>query len=154
MTTPTLRGPAALHLDFPWGSAQPSLWRWIVATVVALAGSIAACAGLAALGIALVPSTAAYEHYQFGDYAKLTTVGVVAAAIGWPLVTLATTHAQRLYLWAAIVVTIVSFAPDLWILRGGQPAPAVADLAVMHVAVGLVTYLAMVFIAPQRRPRV
>jgi hypothetical protein len=150
MTSPTLRGPAPLHLDFPWGTAQPSLLRWIVATVVALGGSIAACAALATAGIALFPSTAGYEHYQFGDYAKLTTIGVIGAAIAWPLVTLVTTRASRLSLWLAIIVTIVSFAPDAWILRGGQPAPAVADLAVMHVAVGVVTYLALVFIAPQR----
>ncbi len=153
MTTPTLRGPAALHLDFPAGNAQPALWRWLVASIIALAGSIAACATLAAIGIALVPSTAGYEHYGFSDYAKLTTLGVGAAAITWPIVTLVTTRARRLYLWLAIIVTIVSFAPDLWILRGGQPAPAVADLAVMHVAVGLITYLALVFIAPQRTKR-
>jgi len=150
MTSPTLRGPALLHLDLPLGAAQPSLVRWIVATVVALAASIAACAALAAAGIALFPSTAGYEHYQFGDYAKLTTIGVIGAAIAWPVVTLVTTRARRLYLWLAILVTIVSFAPDAWILRGGQPAPAVADLAVMHVAVGVITYLALVVIATQR----
>ena len=66
------------------------------------------------------------------------------------LVTLVTTHARRLYLWAAITVTIVSFAPDLWILRGGQPAPAVLDLAVMHIAFAVVTYFSMILIAPQR----
>jgi hypothetical protein len=150
MTSPTLRGPALLHLDFPRGTAQPSLVRWVVATVVALGASIVACAALAAVGIALVPSTAGYEHYRFGDYAKLTTIGVIAAAIAWPIVTLVTTRARRLYLWLAIIVTLVSFAPDAWILRGGQPAPAVADLAVMHIAVGVITSLALVFIAPQR----
>jgi hypothetical protein len=153
MTSPSLRGPAALHLDFPWGAAQPSVWRWIVATVVALGASVAACAALAAAGIALFPSTAGYEHYQFGDYAKLTTIGVIGAAIAWPLTTLVTTRARRLYLWLAVVVTIVSFAPDAWILRSGQPAPAVAGLAVMHVAVGVITFLALVFIAPQRHAR-
>jgi hypothetical protein len=150
MTTPSLRGPALLHLDVPWGSAQPRLWRWIVATIVAVALSIAACAALAAIGIALVPSTAGYEHYQFEDYARLTIIGVLGASVGWPLATLLTTRARRLYLWLAIIVTVISFAPDAWILRGGQPAPAVADLAVMHVAVAVVTYLAMVLIAPQR----
>ncbi len=150
MSSTAVRGPALLHLDFPWGAAQPSLVRWIVATVVALGASIAACAAIAAAGIALFPSTAGYEHYRFEDYAKLTTIGVIVAAIGWPIVTLVTTRARRLFLWLAIIVTIVSFAPDLWILRGGQPAPAVADLAVMHVAVGVITYLALVVIAPQR----
>jgi hypothetical protein len=153
MSTSSLRGPALLHLDFPWGAAQPRAWRWIVATVVAIGVSIAACAGLAALGVALFPSTAGYGHYQFGDYARLTFIGVVGASIGWPLTTLVTTRARRLYLWLAIIVTVVSFAPDVWILRGGQPASAVADLAVMHVAVGVVTYLSMIVIAPQRARR-
>lgn len=124
-----------------------------MATVVAIGVSIAACAALAAIGIALFPATADYEHYQFADYAKLTIIGVIGASIGWPLTTLVTTRAARLYLWLAIIVTVVSFAPDLWILRGGQPASAVADLAVMHVAVAVVTYLSMVFIAPQRPAR-
>jgi hypothetical protein len=149
MPTPSLRGPALLHLDFPWGAAQPNPWRWIVATVVAIGVSIAACAALAAIGVALFPSTAGYEHYQFGDYAKLTFVGVLGASIGWLLTTLVTTRARRLYLWLAIIVTVVSFAPDAWILRGGQPTSAVADLAVMHVAVAVVTYLSMIIIAPQ-----
>ncbi|CAN5138800.1 hypothetical protein BH11ACT4_BH11ACT4_08200 [soil metagenome] len=153
MTTSSVCGPAVLHLDFPWGIAQPRLWRWIAATVVAIGLSIAACAALAALGIALVPSTVSYEHYQFEDYAKLTIIGVLGASIGWPLITLVTTRARRLYLWSAIAVTILSFAPDAWILRGGQPAPAVTDLAIMHVAVAVVTYLSMIIIAPQRAPR-
>ena len=153
MSNPSLRGPAFLHLDFPWGAAQPVLWRWVVATVVAISLSIAACAALAAIGIALVPSTADYEHYQFGDYTKLTVIGVIGASIGWPLVTLVTTRARRLYLWLAIIVTIVSFAPDLWILRGGQPAPAVLDLAVMHIALAIITYFSMIVIAPQRAPQ-
>ncbi len=99
-----------LGLDFPLGRAQPALWRVALATLVALVGSIAVCAALAALGPVLFPRTAGYEHYGFGDYAKLTTLGVLAAGIAWPLVTLVSTRAARLYLWLAIVVTIVSFA--------------------------------------------
>lgn len=153
MTSTPLRGPAVLHLDLPMGGAQPRLWRWIIATVVAIGLSLGACAALVALGVALFPWTANYDHFGFGDYAKLTLVGVLGAAIGWPIATMLTTKARRLYLWAAIAVTIVSFAPDLWVLRGGQPAAGVAVLAVMHVAVGVVTYLALVLIAPQRRPK-
>ncbi|MFC5502290.1 DUF6069 family protein [Lysinimonas soli] len=152
MSSSSLRGPAALHLDFPWGAAQPSLWRWLLATVVAVTGSVAACAGLAALGIALDPSTAGYEHFQFADYGKFTIVGVLGAGIAWPLTALVTTRARRLFLWLAILVTLVSFAPDAWILYSGQPASAVGILAVMHLAVAVITYLGLVLIAPQRRP--
>jgi hypothetical protein len=120
------------------GRAQPSAVRTVIAIVVAVVGSIAACAVLAALGPIVFPRTAGYEHYAFADYAKLTTIGVIGAGIGWPIVTLFSTRAARLYLWLAI----------WW---KGQDGQAVFVLIVMHVAVAAVTYPAMVFIAPQRR---
>ncbi|MCK9920173.1 MULTISPECIES: DUF6069 family protein [Microbacterium] len=142
---------APFGLDLPMGRAQPSAVRTVIAIVVAVVGSIAACAVLAALGPIVFPRTAGYEHYAFADYAKLTTIGVIGAGIGWPIVTLFSTRAARLYLWLAIIVTVVSFAPDLWIWWKGQDGQAVFVLIVMHVAVAAVTYPAMVFIAPQRR---
>jgi hypothetical protein len=38
--------------------------------------------------------------------------------------------------------------PDIYILEQGQPARAVAVLMCMHVAIGLVTYNALVRLAP------
>jgi hypothetical protein len=146
-------GPQFLSLDLPVGSAQPSWWRWIVATVVAVGASLAACFGLARLGVALFPSTAGYAHFAFSDYARLTVVGVLAACIAWPIVTLVTTRAGRLFFWLAVIVTIVSLAPDAWILHQGQPTDGVAVLIAMHFALALITYPALVFIAPQRAVR-
>ena len=143
-------GPRFLRLDFPAGAAQPSPWRWVIATIVAVGGSLAACFVLARLGVALFPSTAGYEHFAFADYSKLTIVGVLGACLAWPLVTLVTTHGRRLLLWLAVIVTIASLAPDAWILHQGQPAQGVAVLVVMHFALALITYPALVFIAPQR----
>jgi hypothetical protein len=121
--------------------------------VLAVALSILACFALAALAVAVDPGLAGYGHFQFADYARLTVLGVVGACVGWPIVTWFTTSARRLYLWLAILVTVVSLAPDLWILHLGQPPAGVATLAVMHFALAVITYPAMVFLAPQRFSR-
>lgn len=143
-------GPAWLRLDMPGRVAQPVLWRWIIATVTAIGLSLLACAILALITTQLFPSTIGYGHFQFSDYSKLTIIGVSVACVGWPFVTWITTNGRRLYLWLGIIATIVSLAPDLWILDLGQPPAGVATLAVMHVALGVVTYLSMILIAPQR----
>lgn len=152
-TTKPYYGPRSLAIDLPLGSAQPRAVRVVLAIIVAVALSILACWALATAGIALMPSTAGYEHFGFGDYAKLTIIGVVIAGIGWPIATLLSTRARRLYLVAAVVVVIASLAPDLWILYKGQPAGAVVVLMIMHVALGVVTYPVMVYGAPQPRER-
>jgi hypothetical protein len=150
-TSPTRYfGPLILRLDLPRGTAQPSVWRWILATILAVGASLLACFGLAHLAVVLDPALAGYGHFQFGDYSRLTIIGVIAACVGWPIVTWFTTSARRLYLWLAIAVTVVSLAPDAWILHLGQPAAGVATLVVMHFALAVVTFPAMVFVAPQR----
>jgi hypothetical protein len=52
----------------------------------------------------------------------------------------------------AVVVTLLLWLPDLWILADGQPPRAVAVLMVMHLAVALVTYNLLVRLAPVRAP--
>jgi Family of unknown function (DUF6069) len=141
-------GPAFLRLDLPRGAARPSAWRWILGTVVAVGASLFACFGLVQIAVALSPALAEYGHFHFGDYSKLTIIGVIVACVGWPIVAWLTTQARRLYLWLAIAVTVVSLAPDAWILHLGQPTLGVATLAVMHLALAMITYPAMVFIAP------
>jgi hypothetical protein len=142
---------AGIPLDWPAGRLQPSVARVLVATIVALAASLAACRLLVIIGTALFPSTAGYQHFEFVDYAKLTTIGVVVSCVAWPIVTLATSQGRRLLLFLAILVTLGSLIPDLWILYKGQPAEAVVILALMHVALLGVTYPSLVFIAPQPR---
>ena len=143
-------GPSIFRFDLPRGTAQPSVWRWILATILAVCASLLACFGLAHLAILLDPTLAGYGHFRFGDYSRLTIIGVIAACAGWPVVTWFTTSARRLYLWLAITVTVVSLAPDVWILHLGQPTAGVATLIVMHFALAVVTFPVMVFLAPQR----
>jgi hypothetical protein len=145
------RAAARFGLDFPGGAAQPRAWRFVVATIAAVALSIAACAGLVAVGVRVFPSTAGYEHFQFGDYTRLTVIGVVIASLGWPVACYVSTRARRLYLVLAVLVSIAALAPDAWILYHGQPAQAVLVLVWMHLALAVITYLSMVLIAPQRR---
>ena len=51
----------------------------------------------------------------------------------------------------AVLVTLVLWLPDVYILVKGQPAKAVAVLFVMHLAIALVTYNALVRLAPGPR---
>jgi len=50
----------------------------------------------------------------------------------------------------AILVTLVLWLPDVYILVKGQPAKAVGFLFAMHLAIAVVTYYALVLIAPVR----
>jgi hypothetical protein len=53
----------------------------------------------------------------------------------------------------AIAVTVVLLLPDLYIWHQGQPLRAVAFLMLMHLAIAVITYNALVRLAPTRRPR-
>jgi hypothetical protein len=51
----------------------------------------------------------------------------------------------------AVLVTAVLLLPDLYILAKGQPVKAVLVLVAMHLAIGAVTYNALVRLAAPRR---
>jgi hypothetical protein len=72
---------------------------------------------------------------------------VVIACLAWPVVTRISSAPRWLFLRMAIAVTLVLWLPDVYILVGGQPAKAVAVLFVMHLAIAVVTYNALVHIA-------
>jgi hypothetical protein len=137
-----------LRIDLKPTHGQPSALRVLLASIVALVGSLVADAILVALGKAVFPSTKDYSHFVFSDYGKLTVIGVIVACIGWPIVTRISSSPRWLFFRLAIVVTLVLFLPDLYILKQGQPAKAVAVLMCMHVAIALVTYNALVHLAP------
>jgi hypothetical protein len=139
-----------VKVDFAPTHRQPALARLLVATVVSLVGSLAADAVLVVIGEAVFPSTKGYTHFQFSDYSKLTVIGVVVACVAWPIVTRITSSPRWLFFRLAIVVTLVLLLPDLYILHQGQPAKAVVVLMVMHLAIALVTYNALVHLAPIR----
>ncbi|HEY4948054.1 MAG TPA: DUF6069 family protein [Acidimicrobiales bacterium] len=139
------------QVDFRPNQAQPSWARLAVATVVSIVGSLVADALLVAIGTKVFPSTKGFVHFQFSDYAKLTTIGVIFACAAWPIVTRISSKPRRLFFWLAIAVTGALLLPDLWILLRGEPADAVLVLVAMHLAIAVVTYNALVRLAPAAR---
>jgi hypothetical protein len=142
-----------VKVDFTPTHRQPSTARVLLATVISVVGSLAADAAIVAVGEALFPSTKGYVHFRFSDYSKLTILGVIIACLAWPVVTRISSAPRWLFFRLAIVVTLVLFLPDLYILKQGQPAQAVVVLMVMHLAIALVTYNALVHLAPVQSRR-
>jgi hypothetical protein len=138
------------RLDLSPPHRPPQWWRVALATVLAIALSLAADAALVAIGTRLFPSTKGYVHFAFSDYAKLTVVGVLIACAGWPVVTRISSAPRWLFFRLAIVVTLVLFLPDVYIWHQGASAQAVLVLVAMHVAIALVTYNLLVHLAPVR----
>jgi hypothetical protein len=140
-------------VDFHPRHGQPKWWRVVVATVLAIVLSLAACAALAVVGEHVWPATKGFVHFQFSDYAKLTVVGVLIACAGWPIVTRISSAPRWLFLRLAILVTLVLWLPDVWIWLKGESAQGVAVLVVMHLAIALLTYNVLVHVAPVRAER-
>src|SRR5271170_866433 len=142
----------ALRVDF--GPARmPSAWLILVASLVALVGSLLADYLLVKVGTAIFPSTKGFVHFQFSDYGKLTVIGVVIACLGWPLATRLTSTPRQLFFRVAIIVTLVLLVPDAWIWLHGESGTAVFVLVWMHLAIALVTYNSLVRIAPSTHGR-
>jgi hypothetical protein len=141
----------AAKVDFAPAHEQPAWGLLFVATVISVAGSLVADAILVKLGTAIFPSTAGFVHFRFSDYAKLTIIGVIIACAGWPVVTRVSSAPRWLFLRAAVAVTLVLWLPDLYIFVKGEPFRDVAVLMVMHLAIALVTYNALIRFAPARR---
>ena len=139
---------ATAAIDFRPRHAQPKISRVALATLGAVAGSLAADALLVVIGQAIFPGTRGYVHFQFHDYARLTVIGVIIACAAWPVVTRISSDPRWLFLRLAILVTLVLWMPDVYILYRGQPGDAVAVLFVMHLAIALVTYNLLVRLAP------
>src|SRR6202035_2675884 len=131
----------------------PQWWRVALATVLAVGLSLAADAALVAIGTKVFPATAGYVHFQFSDYAKLTVAGVLIACAGWPIVTRISSAPRWLFFRLAILVTLVLWLPDVWIWLKGESALGVAVLALMHLAIALITYNVLVHVAPVQAAR-
>ncbi len=142
------RAMSLLRIDFAPEHSSPSIGRVVLAGLASIVGSLLADVVLVAIGEAIFPSTKGYVHFQFSDYARLTVIGVVIATAAWPVVTRVSSAPRWLFFRLAILVTLVLWLPDLYILYRGQPADAVAVLMVMHLAIALVTYNLLVHVAP------
>lgn len=141
---------ATFRIDFSPRPKQPTPVNLLLATLVSLTGSSAADAVLVAIGTRIFPATSGYVHFRFSDYGALTTVGVIIACVAWPVVTRISSAPHWVFLRMAVLVTAVLLLPDVYILAKGQPVKAVLVLMLMHLAIGAVTYNALVRLAPPR----
>jgi hypothetical protein len=147
------RALALARVDWTPSRRQPRL-EWVAAaTVLAVAGALLGDAALVKAGTSVFPSTAGYPHFQFNDYAKLTVIGVVVGCAGWPVTTRITSAPRWLFSRLAVLISLLLFLPDVWLLLRHQPPRAVLVLMTMHVAVALITYQVVVRVAPAREPR-
>jgi hypothetical protein len=144
------KAASLVYLDFAPAHEQPSGIRLLLATVVSIVGSLLADALIVVIAEAVFPGTKGYAHFQFADYAKLTVIGVIIACVAWPVTTRITSRPRWMFFWMAVAVTLVLWLPDVYILMQGQPGNAVGALFVMHLAIALVTYNALVHLAPVR----
>jgi FtsH-binding integral membrane protein len=101
--------------------------------------------------LSLLEDQAFTEHFRFGDHAKLTIIGVLVGAAGWPVLARISSAPRWLYGWRTVLVSVALFSPDAWLLVRGQPLDAVVVLVAMRVAIAVTLYCGMVFVAPVRR---
>jgi len=144
----TSRTLARFRVDFRPSPHQPSRTRVLLASGVALAGAIAVDVIAVALGTRWFPSTRGFVHFRPEDYVLLTILGVAAACAAWPAVTRISSAPRWVFLRVAVVVTLVLWLPDLWILLRGESPAGVGVLMVMHLGIAVVTYNALVRLAP------
>lgn len=144
---------SAVHLDFAPNHRQPAGQLVVLATVVSIAGSLLADALIVVIAQALIPSIKGYSHFHFGSYAKLTLTGVIIACAAWPITTRITSVPRWMFFRMAVLVTLALWLPDVYIMMKGQPFKAVAFLLLMHLAIALITYNALVRLAPVRVAR-
>jgi hypothetical protein len=144
---------AKLRLDLRPTWRPPTATRLVLATALSIGVSLLADAALVAIGTRVFPSTKGYVHFAFHDYARLTVIGIVIACAAWPMVARISSAPRWLFFRLAIAVTAVLLLPDCYILHQGQPVRAVCVLMLMHLAIGVITYNALVHVAPTRARR-
>ena len=131
---------------------MPSTKRVLSAGLVSLVSSLLAAFVLAELGRAVFTVPREFDKFNFGGYGFLTTVGVIGAVIGWPLVNRVSSKPVWLYARAAVAVTVVLLLPDFYLFtQPGNPAGPVITLIVMHIAIAICTYFAMTRLAPPQQ---
>ena len=129
-------------------SAPPSGLRVALITAVAAIGSVFVNAVIVWIAKAANPSLQDYSHFRLWDYGTLSVVGVAGAGVAWYIASRYLATPRVVFFRVAIAVTLVLWAPDVWILVKHEPTRAVLVLALMHLTVALITYNLLVFAAP------
>ena len=104
-----------------------------------------------AIGRAVFTVPASFGKFAFGTYALLTVLGVAGATLTWDAVTRLSSRPAWLLTRLAALVTALFLVPDFLLLgTPGNPAGPVVILMLMHLAIAVVTYTALIKIAPVR----
>jgi hypothetical protein len=147
---------AFLGVDWPKRAHQPRPIEFVMASIVAISGSLIACIVVVTLTSRWFPLALKNSHMQFADYYVPIIVTVAIGCAAWPVVTWISSRGRRLFLCVGIAVVVLIVALDVWIFDANRPVATAAIMVAMHLGVALVTYLSLVFLAPQwprREPR-
>ena len=133
-------------------TVPPTHRRVVAAGLAAAAVSLAADLMLATIGQAAFTVPSSFGKFAFGTYALLTVLGVAGAAATWAAVARLSSRPKWLLTRLAALVTALFLIPDFLLLgTPGNPAGPVAMLMLMHLAIAVITYTALIKIAPVRR---
>jgi len=123
----------------------------MTAGLAAAALSLAADVVLVAIGRAAFTVPASFGKFAFGTYALLTALGVAGATLAWDAVTRLNSRPNWLLIRLAALVTALLLIPDFLLLgTPGNPTGPVVILMLMHLAIAVVTYTALIKVAPVR----
>jgi hypothetical protein len=135
-------------------TVPPTHRRVVAAGLAAAAVSLAADLMLATIGQAAFTVPASFGKFAFGTYALLTVLGVAGAAATWAAVARLSSRPKWLLTRLAALVTALFLIPDFLLLgTRGNPAGPVAMLMLMHLAIAVITYAALIELAPVRDRR-
>jgi len=143
---------ARLTVSRPAAQTVPPTHRRVVAAgLVAAAVSLAAGLMLATIGRAAFTVPASFGKLAFGTYALLTVLAVAGATATWAAVTRLSSRPRSLLTRLTALVTALFLIPDFLLLgMPGNPAGPVATLMLMHLAMAVITYVALIKVAPVR----
>ncbi|MFD4876572.1 DUF6069 family protein [Streptomyces sp. NPDC058420] len=82
-----------------------------------------------------------FQPLKAPSYIFLTTVGILAGALGWSIVRKVSNDPQALVRWLVPTLVLVSFVPD-FLLYGDGGATGVGALLLMHVTVATAAVVA------------
>lgn len=128
----------------------PSWLRVTMVSALSIVTSLVVDVGLVKWATSVSPATKNFPHFRFVDYGTLTIVGVTGACVAWFVVTRVSSSPRWLFLRLAVTVTVALWVPDLYLVIKGEPKSGVLFLMLMHLVIALVTYNALVRLAPVR----
>jgi hypothetical protein len=133
------------------GATPPARRRVLAAGLAAAAVSLAADVVLATTGQAAFTVPASFGKFGFGTYALPTVAGVAGATATWAAVTRLGPRPKWLLTRLAALVTAMVLIPDFLLVgTPGNPTGPVTILMLMRLATALITYTALIKVAPVR----